>query len=160
MMFLFRRILAIMVFCSLSLPICALDVVYGSLFQVKGITIEQGRPVLPLTRKKYANVKILDEATYRWLLSCREPSCLQTPSEGKTDIISLRRAKTRPGMWISQVAVDQRWLLTLLIFQNPDGYAVVVPETILIMKDSWRKQIERQLVRELTSVNKEEENEM
>ena len=133
---------------------------YGSFFRVQGITIEQGRPVLPLTRKKYTNVRILDEETYRWLLACQTELCSQSSVEGKTEILSLRAAKTRPGMWIAQVSVDQRWLLTFLVFKNPDGYGFVVPDTVLITNARWREQIERQLVDKLEHLGKEEINEM
>lgn len=160
MMFWFRRALAVTLVCGVSLSACALDVIYGSFFNVQGITIEQGRPAMPLTRKKYTNVRILDEETYRWLLSCKTELCSQSFVEGNTQILSLRAAKTRPGMWIAQVAVDQRWLLTFLVFQNPDGFGFVVPDTVLITNTHWREQIEHQLTNALRNLDKESSHEM
>ena len=98
----------------------AFDLQYGALFSVTGIELKNNRPVLPLTRGKYANVRVLDKETFALLKSCA-PSCQQKDVDGNTEIKSFRAAKTRTDMWIADVAVDERWLLTFLVFKNKDG---------------------------------------
>ena len=146
MMFWFRRTLILIVSFLLYSSACALDVVYGPFFKICGVKAQQGRLTLPLTRKQYANVRILDQETYRWLLTCQTATCSQPNAQGKTEVSSLRAAQTRPGMWIADVSVDERWLLTLLIFATPTGYNVVVPDVTLITQSAWRKQVEKQVV--------------
>ena len=142
------------------LPACALNVRYGSFFTVKGITVKQGHLIMPLARKKYVNARILEEETYRWLLACSTQECSQPDAVGKTEVYSLRAAKTKPGMWIAQIAVDGRWLLTFLIFENAADVGVVVPEEIRISDDSWHKQIKKQVADEIIRLKKEGKDEM
>ena len=113
----------------------AFDLQYGSLFTVRGITLEKDRPVLPLSRGKYANVRVLDKETFALLKTCAL-SCVQE-GEGKIQLRQLRVAKTRPDMWIADVAVDERWLLTFLVFKNKDGFSFIVPQDVHILQARW-----------------------
>ncbi|MBR4592565.1 MAG: hypothetical protein IKO35_05095, partial [Elusimicrobiaceae bacterium] len=66
-MFLAKRAV-VLGWCLLSvLGLRAFDLQYGSLFQVSGITLQNGSPVLPLTRGKYVNVRVLDKDTFDFL---------------------------------------------------------------------------------------------
>lgn len=128
-----------------ALPSCAWEVVYGPFFIIRGITRERQRIVLPLSRKKYANVRVLDEKTYRWLQACQTERCHQPQAQGQTEVVSVRAAQTRQGMWIAEVAIDQRWLITLLVFQNPTGYGIVSPEVMEITQADWYRQVQQQV---------------
>lgn len=160
MMFLLRRTLVVLLILVPCSSACALDVVYGPFFKIRGVELRQGRPVLPLTNKKYANVRILDEQTYRWLASCKTAVCSQPTVPGKTEVSFLRAAKTREGMWIADVAADGHWLLTVLVFANPQGYEVVVPNVILITQSAWREQIEKQVTQAVIRFREDEKNAM
>ena len=142
---------------GLPLTVCGFDVTYGSFFTVRGVTQKQGKPVLPTTRGKYVNVRVLDKETVDFLRACTE-NCVQQGADGQTEVTSLRAAKTREGMWIAEVAVDKRWLLTFLIFQNPTGYGVVAPEAVAIKQKSWRRQVEQQLAEAVTRLQTEEQH--
>ncbi|MBR4592869.1 MAG: hypothetical protein IKO35_06645, partial [Elusimicrobiaceae bacterium] len=50
---------------------------------------------------------------------------------------SLRAAKTRPGMWIADVAVDDKWLLTFLVFKNDSAFSFIVPGEISVLDTNW-----------------------
>ncbi len=117
----------------------AFDLQYGSLFTVRGITLHKGRPVLPLSRGKYANVRVLDKDTFALLKTCAL-SCAQE-GEGKIQLRQLRVAKTRPDMWIADVSVDEKWLLTFLVFKNKDGFSFIVPQDVHILKERWLNEI-------------------
>jgi len=145
---------------TIAFPVCALDVRYGPFFTVKGVSVKQGKLELPLARKKYANVRILDEETYRWVLSCAPQSCVWQNAAGATQIESLRAAQMRPGMWIAQVAVDERWVLTFLVFENPDGFGFVVPQEVEVKDRSWQTRTEQQIAAEIRRLKEEEKNEM
>ena len=125
----------------------AFDVVYGSFFIVPKVSIQADRPILPLTGGKYANVRILNKETFHWLRACTEATCSQPGTKGNTEIQTMRAANTRPNMWIAQVAVDQRWLLTFLIFREESAvYRVVEPETVRFTDGKWLENIKKQLM--------------
>ena len=155
----FKRIVAVLGL-FLALPLCALDVQYGTFFTVKGVSVQDGKLVLPLARKKYANVRILDKATYQWVLACKPDNCVWQAAPGHTQIQSVREANTRPGMWIAQVDVDGKWVLTFLVFENPDGFGFVVPQEIVITAKSWQDSIEQQIAAEITRLKEEGKDEM
>lgn len=133
----------------------AFDVQYGSLFKVKGIKLKNGLPVLPLSRNKYANVRVLDKETFEWLKGCTL-FCKQTEAApGEISIISIRAAKTRPGMWISEVAIDQKWLFSFLVFQHEKQVDVIDPEGVEVLDKAWTGRIYKELQSRLSGVQEE-----
>ena len=122
----------------------AFDVQYGSLFKITGIGLEKGRPVLPLSRGKYANVRVLDKSTFDLLKTCA-PACKQESAAGEVRLQEVRAAKTRPGMWIADVAVDGKWLLTFLVFQQKDGFSFIVPQDVVVQDEAWLTRVKTQL---------------
>jgi len=155
-----KRTWAAVLCIALALPVCALNVRYGSFFTIQDVSVKQGKVELPLTRKKYANVRILDEETYRWVLACKPQTCVWQDAPGVTQVQSLRAAQTRPGMWIAQVAVDERWVLTFLVFENPGGFGFVVPEEIAVNNAVWQGQAQAQIAAEIRRLKEEGKNEM
>ena len=155
-----KRTWAAVLCVILALPVCALDVRYGSFFTIKDVNIRRGKVELPLARKKYANIRILDEETYRWVLACKPPRCVWQDAPGATQIQSVRAAQTRPGMWIAQVSVDARWALTFLVFENPNGFGFVVPEGIAVNNAVWQGQATQQIAAEIRRLKEEGKNEM
>ncbi len=131
-------VLAVILLSALGLR--AFDLQYGSLFTVHGITLHKGRPVLPLSRGKYANVRVLDKSTFEFLKTCA-PACVQADAGGKVRVHHVRAAKTRPDMWIADVSVDEKWLLTFLVFKNKDGFSFIVPQDVHILKERWLNEI-------------------
>ena len=125
--------------------LCAFTLQYGTLFQVADITLSQaGKPVLPLSRGKYANVRVLDKDTFEILKKC-PALCRQTADKGEMVIHDFRPAKTRPGMWIAQVSYDEKWLVTFLIFQNKKGFGVVAPEHFVFLDKDLKARTEKLL---------------
>lgn len=160
MRFLYRCIAV--VGCGILLPIaaCAFEVAYGPFFTVQGVEIRQGMAVLPLTRGKYANARVLDRETFNWLNRCKDKRCVQTDRGAQTEILVLRAADSRENMWIAEVAVDQRWALTFLIFEHESGYRVVVPESIKVNRKDWFKSLEVQLAQAVDQFKAEGKNAM
>ena len=128
-------------FCAVGLR--AFDLQYGSLFRITDIKLEHGRPILPVTRGKYVNVRVLDKATFELLKTCA-PACTQE-GEGQTEIAAFRAAKTRPGMWIADVAVDHKWLLTFLVFAHKDGFSFITPEPVAVSDTKWLARVKQAL---------------
>lgn len=143
-MFFFKRAAVLGAVLLAAGALRALEVQYGTLFTVSAITLENGRPVLPLTRGKYANVRVLGRETYRLLQHCA-PVCRQEGSGERTEIFSFRAAKTRPDMWIADVSVDGQWLLTFLVFKNKDGFRVIAPKDITVSDQDWLARVEQML---------------
>ncbi|MCQ2410754.1 MAG: hypothetical protein MJ053_04570 [Elusimicrobiaceae bacterium] len=139
-----RAVLSVVLLAS-TVGLRAFDLQYGTLFKVSGITLSSdGLPVLPLARGKYANVRVLDKNTFEFLQTCAA-SCKQQEAAGQTEVISFRAAKTRPDMWIADVAVDNRWSLTFLVFKNKSGFSVVTPSDITVRDRMWLSHVEQLL---------------
>lgn len=120
--------------------LCAFDLQYGSLFNVKGITLNNGLPVLPTSRGKYANVRVLDKGTFELLRTCGS-GCKQLPAQGEVQISHIRPAKTRPDMWIADVSVDEKWLLTFLVFKKGGKVSFISPEGVEILDAPWLSRV-------------------
>ncbi len=122
----------------------ALDLQYGTLFTVRGIGVDNGRPVMPVTRGKYVNVRVLDKATYHLLKTCAS-ICVQNGAEGKFEISRFRPAKTRANMWIADVDVDNKWLLTFLVFKQQNGLSFIAPSALDIADKNWLARVQAAL---------------
>ncbi len=143
MRFLGRAVFALAVlFCPWTLR--AFDVSYGSLFQVVNISRPSGQAVLPLSRGKYANIRVLTRETLEWLNACPE-LCVQDAGDGSVIVEEFRAAQTRGGMWIADVSFDGKWLVTFLVFQNKNGYGVKPPEDFVFLDKKLRRLVEETL---------------
>ncbi len=140
-----RTVLAA-VLLSVSCGLCAFDLQYGSFFNVSQIALQNGRPVLPLARGKYANVRVLDKETFAFLKTC-SADCRQEGVSAEPRVYEIRAALTRKGMWIADVAFGDKWLVTFLIFKNPDGYGIVTPDHFTFLDLRLKAQVEQLLAR-------------
>lgn len=120
-------VLAAVFGCSCNLR--ALTVSYGDLFEVSGVFRAADKVLFPLTRGKYANIRILTRETLEFVKACPE-FCVQDAGSGEIKVEEIRAAKTRGGMWIADVSVDGHWLITFLIFQNKNGYGIKPPDEV------------------------------
>lgn len=121
---------------SSTCGLCAFDLQYGSLFNVKGITLKNGLPVLPLSRGKYANVRVLDKETFELLRTC-PAACKQPAADGQVQVNHIRPAKTRPDMWIADISVDGKWLLTFLVFKKGEKVSFISPDSVDVLDTVW-----------------------
>ena len=96
---------------------------------------------MPVTREKYVNVRVLDKDTFEFLKTC-QAVCEQKDAFGRVRVSQLRAAKTRPGMWISDVVVDDKWQLTFLVFEKKSQFHVVPPAPVKVQDAIWLKQVE------------------
>ena len=130
-----------------SCGLCAFDLQYGSFFEVQNIRLQQGRPVLPLARGQYANLRVLDKATFELLKNCGE-GCRQEVTAAEPQIFDMRAALTRPGMWIAEVSFGGQWLITFLVFQNETGFWVKEPEHFIFLDKRLQAQVQEMLSRQ------------
>ncbi|MGN0023820.1 MAG: hypothetical protein ACI351_00080 [Candidatus Avelusimicrobium sp.] len=135
-------VLAAVFGCSWNLR--ALTVSYGSFFEVSGVVRAADKVLLPLTRGKYANIRVLTRETLDVVKNCSE-SCVQDAGAGEIKIEDFRAAKTSGGMWIADVSVDGRWLITFLIFQNKNGYGIKPPDEVQFLDKILLVRTERAL---------------
>lgn len=120
--------------------LCAFDLQYGSFFKIDSVSMEDGLPVLPPARGKYANLRVLDRDTFEWLKSC--PSdCRQEAVSARPEVSEIRAAKTRKGMWIADVSFGGQWLVTFLIFENKDGFGVKEPEHFVFLDQRLKREV-------------------
>jgi hypothetical protein len=122
----------------------AFDLQYGELFCVTNLTQKKGKVILPVTRGKYTNVRVVDKATYRLLKTCGN-LCKQESLGGEISVTQMRKAQTRYNMWIADVTVDSRWLLTFLVFRNKDGFDFIVPQDVRVTDKKWFQQIKQSI---------------
>ena len=147
-MFWIKRTALAAVLLAVSCGLCAFDVQYGSFFNVSQIALQEGRPVLPLARGKYANVRVLDKGTFSFLKNCGKAVCRQESASADPRVYEIRAALTRKGMWIADVSFGGKWLVTFLVFKNPDGYSVVEPENFTFLDHRLKAQVHRLLAQE------------
>lgn len=145
-----RAVVVILLVWINAFGLRAFDWQYGELFEIRGIEMQQGWPVMPLTRGKYANVRVLNKETFDLLRTCQQKHCKQTAQTGSAEIESWRAARTRTGMWIADVKVDEQWLLTFLIFQTDKHIRFVPPDCIRVLNHNWLSSVEALLKKQLT----------
>ena len=138
-----RAVFALAVLCC-PWTLRAFDVSYGSLFQVANVSVSADKVTLPLSRGQYANIRILTRETLDFVKSCPGP-CVQDAGSGEIKVEEFRAAKTRGGMWIADVSFDGHWLVTFLVFQNKNGYAVKPPEDFRFLDKKLRSRVEKTL---------------
>lgn len=126
--------------------LCAFDLQYGSFFKIDSVSVQDSRPVLPLSRGKYANLRVLNRETFELLKSC-PARCRQEAASAEPEVSEIRAAKTRKGMWIADVSFGGRWLVTFLIFQNKDGYGVKEPEHFVFLDQRLKRDVQNLLSR-------------
>lgn len=155
MRFFWRASLALAV---LSCPwnLRALTVSYGPLFEVLNVSRPADKVTLPLSRGKYANIRILTRETLDFVKTCPEP-CVQEAGSGEIKVEEFRAAKTRGGMWIADVSFDGQWLVTFLVFQNKNGYSVKPPEDFRFVQDDLRRRVEKTLASVADGVSAQKE---
>lgn len=126
-------------------PACAFTLSYGSLFDVPDVQVRDKIIRLPLTQKKYRNVKVLSREVYQFLKQC-EQDCQYWPSGDTFDITDLRRARTHEHMLIAAVAINRDIEITFLVFKNKDGFSVKTPDVVQFKDERLQREIEKALV--------------
>lgn len=104
----------------------ALEITVGSSFKISGLTRTVQGVTLPIERQKYANIRVLDQATYQWLGSCKEP-CVQNVASFMPVVSQLRPARTQERMWIAQVDFLPSWRMSCLVFKKGNVFSVKFP---------------------------------
>lgn len=141
----------------LVLPACLLcwaagagaaNLLYGSLLEVQGISRKDSRLQMPLSRKKYADVRLLDRSLYQFLLSCGEECSFNAPGK-EVEIVSFREAKTRPNMWIAQAGINKQLLITFLIFKRADAFNIIAPQAVAFKDQPFFEEIKTALLRQV-----------
>ncbi len=123
----------------------ALDVSYGNFLTITGIERTNGKVLLPVERKKYYNVYILDKNTYQFVATCSAP-CVQKVTDMKVTVAEVRAAKERPDMWIASVSFNQDWQGTFLVFRREEKYSVKPPANLIFVQRTLKKQTEETII--------------
>ena len=137
-----KRALAVFLLAVVTAPAYAFTFSYGNLFEVKEVKNAGGVLQLPLTRKKYKNVKILSKELYGFLRAC--PSdCTYVQSEIKLETAEYRAAASRQDMWIADVSVNGDILLTCLVFKSKKGFDIKLPEKVHFTDAAFQTRIRK-----------------
>ncbi len=113
----------------LSPALHAWDVTVGSSFKILDVVRTDAKIVFPLERKKYANIRVLNRATYQELLRCADP-CKLVENVETPRVAQVRPANTQQNMWIAQVDYLPAWRLTFLVFKKGNNYSIRFPEHV------------------------------
>jgi hypothetical protein len=87
----------------------------------------------------------LDKETFEFLKHCRQ-NCTQPSGEGAVQVREVRPAKTRDGMWIADVSIDGKWLITFLVFRHAAAYEVKQPEHFDFLDIVLKGRVEKLIV--------------
>lgn len=138
-----RCLLAVAGFCW-AMPADALNLMYGQAFKVEKITRQNATVQLPLSRGKYANVKLLTRPVYEFLTTCKTPCRLERDTVNFT-VQDFRAAKTRRGMWIADVEINGEMALTFLVFKQGGTFSIKPPEPVKFLDETLLENIKNRL---------------
>lgn len=138
-----RCLLAVAGFCW-AMPADALNLMYGQAFKVEKITRQNATVQLPLSRGKYANVKLLTRPVYEFLTTCKTPCRLERDTVNFT-VQDFRAAKTRRGMWIADVEINGEIALTFLVFKQGGTFSIKPPEPVKFLDETLLENIKKRL---------------
>ena len=138
-----RCLLAAAGFCW-AMPAGALDLMYGQAFTVENITRQNAAVQLPLSRGKYANVKLLTRPVYEFLTVCKTP-CRLVRNTVDFAVQDFRVAQTRSGMWIAEVEINGEIALTFLVFKQGGQFSIKPPEPVKFLDKALLDDIKTRL---------------
>lgn len=137
--------------CFFAASACAFTFSYGNLFDVKDVKNQSGALMLPLSRGKYKNVKVLSKDVYDFLLSC-PGDCLYNAPGTAFASTDYRKAFTNERMLIADVDFNGEIILTFLVFKNKDGFSVKSPQEAVFKDQKLEKQVRAYLTQLAESV--------
>lgn len=135
----FRRAL-VLCLCLCAVEACAFTFSYGNLFEVKDVKNEGGALVLPLSRGKYKNVKVLSKDVYDFLLQCKK-DCRYAAPGGRFASGDYRKAFTNERMMIADVDFNGEIILTFIVFKNKNGFSVKTPAEAVFKDKKLEKRV-------------------
>lgn len=138
-----RCLLAVAGFCW-AMPADALNLTYGQAFKVENITRQNAAVQLPLSRGKYANVKLLTRPVYEFLTTCKTPCRLERDTVNFT-VQEFRATKTRRGMWVADVEINAEIALTFLVFKQGGNFSIKPPEPVKFLDETLLENIKNRL---------------
>lgn len=140
----FLRCLPAVAGLCLAIPAGALNLTYGQAFTVEKITRQNAAVQLPLSRGKYANVKLLTRSVYEFLTTCKTPCRLERDTVTFT-VQDFRAAKTHSGMWIAEVEINGEIALTFLVFKQGGQFSIKPPEPVKFLDETLLEAIKTRL---------------
>ncbi|MBP5403613.1 MAG: hypothetical protein J6Y17_00805 [Elusimicrobiaceae bacterium] len=144
----------VLVFVLLLSPaLYAWDITVGSSFKILEVARAGEKIIFPLERKKYANIRVLNRATYQELLRCADPCKLA--GEIETPRVALvRPASTQKNMWIAQVDYLPAWRLTFLVFKKGDNFSIRFPEHVEFLNQVLKERTQEVILQAIDEENK------
>lgn len=143
-MFWIRRALVLCLGVLWAGPVCAFTFSYGNLLEVKDVQNKNGTLMLPITKRKYNNVKVLAKKVYSFLEQCKKDCRYETAGK-KFEIAQFRLASSREDMLIVQVDIQQEIRLTFLVFKGKKTPFIKAPNEVVFKDKKWEAAIYQQL---------------
>ncbi len=129
----------------------AFKVEVGSFFVIDGVRVKDGQVYLPLTRRKYNDIRILDRDTYVRLQGCKDKKvCTQPLAQAAVKVESIRPAQTRENCWIADVSFGGKWLVVFLVFKENGKLRVQAPAKFKFLDNTFRQQAQRVIQEEFS----------
>ena len=130
-----------------------LTVEVGNFFRIEKIRFQKGKLILPLSKKQYADVRILGRETYDFLHTCQGlKSCKQPFQKANIEVENVRPAKTRPDVWIADVSFNNQWQLTFLVVANGEKRIFKAPSQVVFLDKALEQQIRAQVLEKITDL--------
>ncbi|MBO4674973.1 MAG: hypothetical protein J5601_02670 [Elusimicrobiaceae bacterium] len=134
-------------FLILSPALQAFEVQVGTFFEIEKIAYKKGHLVMPVTHRKYHDVRVLDQETFLWLETCQNKEvCKQAVTLLPFALEHLRPVSTDKEMWIADVSFGEKWLVTFLIFKQGNKYLLKVPDVFKFLDIRYGQQVEEMIV--------------
>lgn len=130
----------------LATAACAFTFSYGNVLDITDVKNENGKLILPLTNKKYTNVKVLSKPLYGFLKMC-ETDCAYSATDIVWSVTDYRVAGARQNMLIVNISFAEDIQLTCLAFKNKKGISVKFPQVVEFKDANVKHQVREYIIK-------------
>jgi len=116
----------------------AFEVQYGNFFTIARVRVKQDTLVLPLTRGKYQDVRILDKATFNYVKNCaglsEQEVCLQNIENISWRVGDILPVPAPVGKYIVSVIFNEAWLVQAVAEQIGAEFRITFPSAFAFIR--------------------------
>jgi hypothetical protein len=110
-------------------------------FQIKGIRFKEDRVVLPLSRNKYNDIRVLDQQTFSQLKNCQT---VEICSQNLTKIdVKIENVRSIKEFFLVDVNLGDRWLVTFVVLKNGKDFMIKPPTRFKFLSNVFKEEVER-----------------
>ena len=130
--------------CGLIGTAYAFTFSYGDAFSVSGIEQDSGQLVLPLSSKKYRDVKLTSKKLYQFLKQCQS-DCTYPVKQTVFVCTDFHYAFSNENILIADVEFNKEIIVTFLVMKQSDQIRVQLPKEVVFKDTALWQQVQEEL---------------